>query len=104
MIALDGIITFLSIGGLIGFFIALVFDLEWIGLVSFMMGLLSVICVIILGVIDYNITSKENVITWNEGYHADCGGKWDFYQKDNGDYIYKCDKCHKAEIFESFMN
>lgn len=52
---------------------------------------------------------QHDLITWNDGYHENCGGRWEFCQVEYGyrvktiGYIYKCDKCYKVEVFSNIM-
>ena len=51
--------------------------------------------------------TKEDNRIWNDGIHAECGGKWKVFSathvRNQGTvYHYKCDKCE--EIFESQYN
>jgi hypothetical protein len=40
---------------------------------------------------------KEDIAVWNDGYHEDCGGRWEYEQAvghaNDTDYMYICDKC-----------
>lgn len=98
------VMVVLILVGLIGFLVSFALDFSCMMRFPLIISISSFICLSTLGIIGHKITSKKDAIAWNEGYHANCGGKWDFCQKDGSNYIYKCDKCHKIEIFESIMN
>mgnify|MGYP006955103646 FL=1 len=44
-------------------------------------------CVFVIGV------DKNNTKEYNNGTHAECGGKWQFMGVDKGYFWYECDEC-----------
>jgi hypothetical protein len=57
-----------------------------------------------LGLVCDSCAEKEDIAVWNNGYHEDCGGRWEYEQavghRYGTNYIYVCDKCGTRYEFD----
>lgn len=64
---------------------------------------IAIILIFVLGIIGCYFQVKHQESKWNNGIHAECGGKWEFQNvargKSETTYYYICDEC--GELFSS---
>lgn len=91
------------VGIILGILICAFFDIEIFevqGLIIFGLMILP----IMIGTMhyDYVIEPKKEAHVWNNGYHLNCGGKYDFINateyKYGIKYVYECEKCSKVLV------